>query len=107
MWTGEAAYNSDLGAYTVDLMNENVYYFNENNFDDDDDDSTTYSADYDISGVTVYSTGTEAVSALAISLTGTVYYSSASGVFSVSVDGGTPTDLNLNVLEAEMVENIP
>ena len=54
-------------------MNENVYYFNENNFDDDDDDSTTYSADYDINGVTVHSTGTEAVSAMAISSTGTVY----------------------------------
>lgn len=99
MWTGEAAFNSDLGIYTVDLMNENVYYFNENNFDNDDDDSTTYSADYDISSVTVYSTGTEAVSALAISSTGTVYYSSASGVFSVSIDGGTPTDLNLDDVE--------
>ena len=99
MWTGEAAYNSDLGAYTVDLMNENVYYFNENNFDDDDDDSTTYSADYDISGVTVYSTGTEAVSAMAISSTGTVYYSSTSGVFSVSVEGGNLSDLDLDDVE--------
>ena len=100
MWTGEAAYNSDLGAYTVDLMNENVYYFNENNFDDDDDDSTTYSADYDISGVTVHSTGTEAVSALAIDSTGTVYYSTASGVFSVSVEeGGNPSDFDLDDVE--------
>ncbi len=81
-------------------MNENVYYFNENNFDDDDDDSTTYSADYDISGVTVHSTGTEAVSALAIDSTGTVYYSTASGVFSVSVEeGGNPSDFDLDDVE--------
>lgn len=99
MWTGEAAYNSDLGSYTVDLMNENVYYFNENNFDDGDDDSATYSADYDISGMTVYSTGTEAVSALAINSMGTVYYSTASGVSSVSVTGGDPVDLNLGDVE--------
>lgn len=99
MWTGEAAYNSDLGIYTVDLMNENVYYYNDNNFDPGEDDSATYSINYDTSGMTVYSTGAEAALALAISSTGTIYYATDSGVFSVDIAGGTPTTLNLEDVE--------
>lgn len=92
-WNTKVAYNSNLGFFT-DLMNERVYHFNSEFFDDDDPDSTTYK-DYNTSHLNVYLTGGETVFDIAVDSTGVIYYGTASGVYSASIDGGTPTDLGL------------